>query len=94
MGLISLHINNQAGGLIYHRASHCPGPATPCICTTPGAHCCRSVSLPQDFSTTAAKLDVNDHLRLASTFSGLALIMQQLSPVAGSSSMQILEALQ
>jgi len=46
----------------------------------------------QDFSATAAKLDTNDHLRLASTFSGLALIMQQLSPAKGSSGMELLEA--
>ena len=67
MRLLSIYINNKAGGLIYHR----------------------------DFSSTAAKLDVNDHLRLASTFSGLALIMQELaqkiSPGA-SSKMELLEA--
>ena len=40
MPLLSLYINNKAGGLIYHR----------------------------DFAAHAAKLDVNDHLRLASTF--------------------------
>ena len=50
MPLLSLYINNKAGGLIYHR----------------------------DFAAHAAKLDTNDHLRLASTFSGLALIMKQL----------------
>jgi len=63
--LLSLYINNKAGGLIFHR----------------------------DFSSAAAKLDVNDHLRLASTFHGLALIMQQLSPLGGNSSgMELLEA--
>ena len=46
----------------------------------------------QDFASHVAKLDVNDHLRLASTFSGLALIMKQLSPVRGSSQMTDLEA--
>ena len=45
MPLLSLYINNKAGGLIFHR----------------------------DFAAHAAKLDTNDHLRLASTFSGLAL---------------------
>jgi hypothetical protein len=35
----------------------------------------------QDFASHAAKIDVNEHLRLASTFNGLALIMKQLSPV-------------
>ena len=45
----------------------------------------------QDFAPHAAKLDVNDHLRLASTFNGLALIMKQLSPVKGSSQMLDLE---
>ena len=64
MPLLSLYINNKAGGLIYHR----------------------------DFAAHAAKLDVNDHLRLASTFNGLALIMKQLSPVRGSSQMNSLEA--
>ena len=50
--------------------------------------------LCQDFAPHAAKLDTNDHLRLASTFSGLALIMKQLSPTgaAGSSQMLDLEA--
>ena len=47
---------------------------------------------PQDFAAHAAKLDVNDHLRLASTFNGLALIMKELSPVKGSSQMLELEA--
>ena len=46
---------------------------------------------PQDFAAHAAKLDTNDHLRLASTFSGLALIMKQLSPLKGSSQMSELE---
>ena len=64
MPLLSLYINNKAGGLIFHR----------------------------DFAAHAAKLDTNDHLRLASTFSGLALIMKQLSPVRGSSQMVELEA--
>ena len=41
MPLLSLYINNKAGGLIFHR----------------------------DFAAHAAKLDTNDHLRLASTFS-------------------------
>lgn len=35
---------------------------------------------------------MNDHLRLASTFNGLALIMKQLSPARGSSQMLDLEA--
>ena len=61
--LLTLYINNKAGGLIYHR----------------------------DFAAHAAKLDTNDHLRLASTFSGLALIMKQLSPTKGSSQMVELE---
>ena len=46
----------------------------------------------RDFSPAAAKLDVNDHLRLASTFNGLALIMRQLSPARGSGGMESLEA--
>mmetsp|Transcript_30755 Transcript_30755/g.67354 ORF Transcript_30755/g.67354 Transcript_30755/m.67354 type:complete len:142 (-) Transcript_30755:170-595(-) len=62
--LLSLYINNKAGGLIFQR----------------------------DFSPAAAKLDVNEHLRLASTFNGLALILRQLSPVRGSSGMELLEA--
>jgi len=40
----------------------------------------------------ATKLNVNDHLRLASTFNSLAMIMQQLSPQRGSSGMETLEA--
>lgn len=51
--LLSLYINNKAGGLIFHR----------------------------DFSSAAPTHDINEHLRLASTFGGLSLIMQQLSPV-------------
>ena len=51
--LLSLYINNKAGGLIFHR----------------------------DFSSSAPTHDINEHLRLASTFGGLSLIMQQLSPV-------------
>eukprot|EP00316_Scyphosphaera_apsteinii_P024999 CAMPEP_0119299594 /NCGR_PEP_ID=MMETSP1333-20130426/1662_1 /TAXON_ID=418940 /ORGANISM="Scyphosphaera apsteinii, Strain RCC1455" /LENGTH=139 /DNA_ID=CAMNT_0007301069 /DNA_START=135 /DNA_END=554 /DNA_ORIENTATION=+ len=62
--LLSLYINNKAGGLIFHR----------------------------DFSSAAAKLDINEHLTLASTFNGLAMIMRQLSPVPGSSGMELLEA--
>ena len=37
---------------------------------------------PPDFAAHAAKLDVNDHLRLASTFNGLALIMKELTDTA------------
>ena len=62
--LLTLYVNNKAGGLIYHK----------------------------DFASHAAKLDVNDHLRLASTFSGLALILKQLSPVKGAVPMTELEA--
>jgi trafficking protein particle complex subunit 4 len=47
--------------------------------------------LAQDFAAHCPSLDVNDHLRLASTFSGLALIMKQLSPVPGSGKMVELE---
>lgn len=65
MRLLSIYINNKAGGLIFHR----------------------------DFSSAAAKLDVNDHLRLASTFNSLALILKELCPVPGrSSQLQLLEA--
>ncbi|EOD09033.1 hypothetical protein EMIHUDRAFT_71104 [Emiliania huxleyi CCMP1516] len=62
--LLSLYINNRAGGLIFHR----------------------------DFSPNAAKLDTNEQMQLASTFSGLALIMGQLAPSRPSSGMQLLEA--
>jgi hypothetical protein len=58
-------------------------------CTSP-AECCAFAA--QDFNAAAAKLDTNEHLRLASTFSGLALIMRQLSPTKGSSGMELLEA--
>ena len=63
MPLLSMYINNKAGGLIYHK----------------------------DFAPHSAKLDVNDHLRLASTLSGLALILKEMSPVKGSSNMLDLE---
>ena len=46
----------------------------------------------QDFASHAAKIDVNEHLRLASTFNGLALILKELSPAKGSSRMELLEA--
>ena len=52
----------------------------------------RHTTPTQDFSPHAAKLDVNVHLRLASTFDSLALILKQLSPVRGSSRMELLEA--
>jgi len=64
MPLLSLYINNKAGGLIYHR----------------------------DFASHAADLDINEQLRLASTFNGLALILKELSPAKGSSKMELLEA--
>ena len=38
------------------------------------------------------KLEVNEHLRLASTFNGLAMIMKELSPAPRSSRMELLEA--
>ena len=87
MGLLSVYINNKAGGLIYQKVRshtpHRPPARTSQNCaTTP----------TQDFSPHAAKLDVNVHLRLASTFDSLALILKQLSPVRGSSRMELLEA--
>ena len=88
MGLLSVYINNKAGGLIYQKVrSHTP-------ITLHRAHLSelRHRSLTQDFSPHAAKLDVNVHLRLASTFDSLALILKQLSPVRGSSRMELLEA--
>ena len=93
MGLLSLYVNNKAGGLIYHRVRALEDAALRCR----GCSCqIRVVVLgcirrAQDFASHAAKLDVNDHLRLASTFAGLALIMKQLSPVRGSSRMSELE---
>lgn len=86
--LLSLYINNKAGGLIYHRVRASRRPAEP--------RAARSEprvprAAPQDFASHAAKLDVNEQLRLASTFAGLALIMKQLSPVRGSSQMEFLE---
>ncbi len=46
----------------------------------------------QDFGSNAVKLDVNEHLRLASTFNGLAMILKELSPTPRSSKMELLEA--
>ena len=87
MGLLSVYINNKAGGLIYQKVRtttpHRPPPHLSEL---------RHRSLTQDFSPHAAKLDVNVHLRLASTFDSLALILKQLSPVRGSSRMELLEA--
>eukprot|EP00298_Acanthocystis_sp_HF-20_P000982 c11369_g1_i1.p1 GENE.c11369_g1_i1~~c11369_g1_i1.p1 ORF type:complete len:144 (+),score=48.07 c11369_g1_i1:23-433(+) len=37
----------------------------------------------QDYSSAAPKLSLNDGLRVASTFVGLSLIMEQLSPAPG-----------
>ena len=45
----------------------------------------------RDF-TNENKLDANEHLRLASTLSGLALIMRQLAPTKKSSNMERLDA--
>jgi hypothetical protein len=39
------------------------------------------VCAQQDYSSNAPKLSLNDCLRVASTFVGLSLIMEQLSPV-------------
>ena len=88
MGLLTLYINNKAGGLIFHRVRcslRTPAPAPTQIDVLPTRRL-------QDFAPHAAKLDVNEHLRLASTYSGLALIMQQLSPVPKSSRMELIEA--
>ena len=88
MGLLSVYINNKAGGLIYQKVrSH-----TPITPHRPPAHFSELRDHTQDFSPHAAKLDVNVHLRLASTFDSLALILKQLSPVRGSSRMELLEA--
>ena len=88
MGLLSVYINNKAGGLIYQKVR------TRRSAPSASAHRSelRRHSLTQDFSPHAAKLDVNVHLRLASTFDSLALILKQLSPVRGSSRMELLEA--
>ena len=51
-----------------------------------------SSSAPQAFGVAAVKLEVNEHLRLASTFNGLAMIMKELSPAPRSSRMELLEA--
>lgn len=83
--LLSLYINNRAGGLIFHRVRS----------SRRSAHLHRSQQHPppkQDFSPNAAKLDTNEQMQLASTFSGLALIMGQLAPSRPSSGMQLLEA--
>ena len=83
--LLSLYINNKAGGLIYHRVSS-PELLFYNFCAhIASARSTHIVPRGQDFAAHAAKLDVNDHLRLASTFNGLALIMKQLSPARGSS---------
>ena len=88
MGLLSVYINNKAGGLIYQKVrSHTPIPPH-----RPQSHLSELRHHTQDFSPHAAKLDVNVHLRLASTFDSLALILKQLSPVRGSSRMELLEA--
>ena len=88
MGLLSVYINNKAGGLIYQKVrSH--SPIAPANALSELRH---TTTPTQDFSPHAAKLDVNVHLRLASTFDSLALILKQLSPVRGSSRMELLEA--
>ena len=74
------------------------GPSSTRRCAhTPITHTVRhrtsqNCATTQDFSPHAAKLDVNVHLRLASTFDSLALILKQPSPVRGSSRMELLEA--
>ena len=46
----------------------------------------------QDLSPSAAKLEVNEQLMMASTFNSLSLILKELAPTRGSSRMEVLEA--
>ena len=93
MPLLTLYVNNKAGGLIYHRVSAHATLRTPFVAAAPSLPPHTSPSLAsQDFSKEAAKLDTNEQLRLASTFNGLAMIMKELSPVPRSGRMELLEA--
>ena len=80
-------LHQQQGG-----RPHLPEGALAHTITPHRAHLSELRHHTQDFSPHAAKLDVNVHLRLASTFDSLALILKQLSPVRGSSRMELLEA--
>mmetsp|Transcript_50746 Transcript_50746/g.158542 ORF Transcript_50746/g.158542 Transcript_50746/m.158542 type:complete len:145 (+) Transcript_50746:215-649(+) len=78
-GCLTLFIINKAGGLIYTRVT--------CIKMMFFRH-----SLVQHFSQDIAPLNVNDCLRLASTFHSMHAIAGRLTPVGPPTGIETLEA--
>ena len=74
MPLLSLYINNKAGGLIYQKARR-PPHMRHCPCCPQR---CDLTSSWQNLAPHAVDLDTNEQLRLASTFNGLALILKEV----------------
>ena len=81
MPLLSMYINNKAGGLIYHRVRL----GAPLRNRRPPSHLMPHSALAQEFGSNAGakatNKETNDHLLLASTFNSLAVILKELSPV-------------
>ena len=81
MPLLSMYINNKAGGLIYHRVRL----GAPLRNQRPPSHLMPHSALAQEFGSNAGakatNKETNDHLLLASTFNSLAVILKELSPV-------------
>ena len=92
MPLLSMYINNKAGGLIYQRVRTCHTSRN----RRPPSDFMPHPALAQDFGSnagaTTSNKEVNDHLLLASTFNSLAMILKELSPVPRSSKLELLEA--
>ena len=90
MPLLSMYINNKAGGLIYQRVRTCRTSRN----RRPPSDLMPHPALAQDFGSnagaTTSNKEVNDHLLLASTFNSLAMILKELSPVPHSSKMRTL----
>ena len=90
MPLLSMYINNKAGGLIYQRVRTCHTSRN----RRPPSDFMPHPALAQDFGSnagaTTSNKEVNDHLLLASTFNSLAMILKELSPVPHSSKMRTL----
>jgi len=74
--ILSVYILNKAGGLIYQRDFQ---PA-------------QRQSQEEEPSFSVEKLSSNEYLVLAGTFHGIHAIASKISPVAGSSGIQTLEA--
>ena len=82
MPLLSMYINNKAGGLIYHRV-RLGAPLRnrrPTVSLDAALSWHRSL-FGSNAGAKATNKETNDHLLLASTFNSLAVILKELSPV-------------